>query len=90
MITGPVPSAPQAMPQIVTMWVPPAGVDGLWYPDKELSQPVRTDEVLGEIRDVFGAVLETVRSKQDGFILYRLSSLAVNKGEALLGVGTPF
>jgi predicted deacylase len=89
MIAGPVPAAPQEMPQIVTMWVPMAGTDGLWYPAKQRSDPVRTDEVLGEIRDVFGAVLETIRSKQEGFILYRLSSLVVNKGEALLGVGTP-
>jgi predicted deacylase len=90
MIAGPVPAAPQPMPEMVTMWVAAAGADGLWYPLKQRSQPVATGEVLGEIRDVFGAVLETIRSKQDGFILYRLSSLAVNKGEALLGVGTPF
>jgi predicted deacylase len=89
MIAEPVQAAPQTMPQIVTMWVPAAGVDGLWYPAKALSQPVKAGDVLGEIRDIFGTVLETVLSKQGGSILYRLSSLAVNKGEALLGIGTP-
>ena len=71
------------------MWVPAAGVDGLWYPATEIGQTVATGDVLGEIRDVFGAVRETVRSQQSGFVLYRLSSLTVNAGEALLGVGTP-
>ncbi|MGO4574317.1 hypothetical protein [Microvirga sp. 2TAF3] len=45
--------------------------------------------MLGEIKDVFGKVLATVRSEKEGFILYRLTSLAVNQGEALLGVSTP-
>jgi predicted deacylase len=81
--------APQAKPEFVTMWVPSAPVTGLWYASKDLSEPVAAGEVLGEIRDVFGAVLATIRSEKDGFILYRLTSLAVNQGEALLGVGTP-
>ena len=89
MIPGPAPSAPPEPPRLVTMWVPAASADGLWYPVKELSQPVRTGELLGEIRDVFGTVRERILAKDDGAILYRLSSLAVNKGEALLGVGTP-
>jgi len=89
MIAGPVEAAPQASPEFVTMWVPTAPVSGLWYPNKDLSGPVAAGEVLGEIRDVFGAVLATIRSEKDGFILYRLTSLSVNQGEALLGVGTP-
>ena len=89
MVPGPVPPAPQERPQMVTMWVPAAGTDGLWYPAREIGQPVAAGDLLGEIRDVFGSVRETIRSQQDGFILYRLSSLAVNRGEALLGVGTP-
>ncbi len=89
MISGEVQPAPQATPEFVTMWVPSAPVSGLWYASKELSEPVAAGEVLGEIRDVFGAVLATIRSEKDGFILYRLTSLSVNQGEALLGVGTP-
>lgn len=89
MITEPVKAAPQTSPEFVTMWVPSAPVSGLWYPNKDLSEPVAAGEVLGEIRDVFGSVLATIRSEKDGFILYRLTSLSVNQGEALLGVGTP-
>ncbi|KGM34661.1 hypothetical protein P409_09000 [Inquilinus limosus MP06] len=89
MVAGPVPAAPQERPQMVKMWVPAAGADGLWYPAKEIGQTVAAGDVLGEIRDIFGSVQETIDSKQGGFVLYRLSSLAVNRGEALLGVGTP-
>ncbi|HVJ51294.1 MAG TPA: succinylglutamate desuccinylase/aspartoacylase family protein [Aliidongia sp.] len=89
MIAGPVPRAPQAQPLFVTMTVPAAATDGLWYPAKGLSAPVGKGEVLGDIRDLFGAVRETVHAPTDGVVLYRLSSLAVNKGEALLGIGTP-
>ncbi|MDL2397929.1 succinylglutamate desuccinylase/aspartoacylase family protein [Rhizobium mayense] len=72
---------------IFTMWVPTAPVTGLWYAKKELSETVAKGETLGEIRDVFGKVLATITSENDGFILYRMSSLSVNQGEALLGVG---
>jgi len=89
MTAGPVAAAPQEVPHFVTMWVPPAPCDGLWYAAKELSAPVEAGEVLGEIRDVFGTVLATVRAEHAGIILYRLTSLSVNRGEALLGVGTP-
>jgi len=89
MLAGPVEAAPQQVPTFVTMWVPSAPVGGLWYPSKDLSVPVAAGEVLGEIKDVFGKVLATIRSDKDGFILYRLTSLSVNQGEALLGVGTP-
>jgi uncharacterized protein len=89
MIPGTVRPAPQEKPQTVTMWVPLAPSSGLWYPAKELSDKVTAGETLGEIRDVFGKPLGTISSKESGFILYRLTSLSVNKGEALLGVATP-
>lgn len=74
---------------VVTMWVPTAAQTGLWYARKELSEPVAVGELLGEIKNVFGEVLASVHSEKAGFILYKLSSLSVNQGEALLGVGTP-
>jgi predicted deacylase len=87
MSAGPV--EPQPAPQLLTMWVPKAPDDGLWYPAKELRDSVASGEVLGEIRDLFGAVVATIRSERDGFMLYRLTSLSVNRGEALLGVAAP-
>jgi predicted deacylase len=89
MFTGPVKPAPQKVPRFYTMWVPKAPCDGLWYPTKELNEPVRSGEVIGEIMDVFGAVRATIRSEKEGFLLYRLTSLSVNEPEALLGVASP-
>ncbi len=89
MVGRPVQPAPQLAPEFVTMWVPTAPVDGMWYPAKDLTEVVCVGDELGEIRDVFGTVLASVRSEKEGFVLYRLTSLAVNKGEALLGVGSP-
>lgn len=76
-------------PEILTMWVPTAPCSGLWYSAHEVSEPVEKGGLLGEIRDVFGEVLAQVHSEHEGRILYRLTSLSVNQGEALLGVGTP-
>ncbi len=81
--------APVTPLDVVTMWVPTAPVTGLWYPKKDLGEPVATGELLGEIRTVFGETLASIRSENEGFILYRLTSLSVNEKEALLGVGTP-
>ena len=89
MTSVPVARAPQEFPQFVTMWVPSAPSDGLWYAAKEISESVAEGDVLGEIKDVFGKVLATVRSEKEGSVLYRLTSLSVNQGEALMGVGTP-
>ena len=88
MIDGSAEPAPPP-PDFVTMWVPTAPVDGLWYSAKEIAQPVTSGEVLGEIKDPFGAVLATIRSEKPGIVVYRMTSLSVNQGEALLGVGTP-
>jgi hypothetical protein len=82
------PPAPPA-PEFVTMAVPAAPSDGLWYPTKAIGDTVAVGEVIGEIRDVFGAVLATVSAEKPGKVIYRLSSLVVNQGEALLGVATP-
>jgi len=89
MVAGDVEEAPQKPLEVVTMWVPTASRTGLWYPRKELSEAVAKGDLLGEIRNVFGEVLASIHSEKDGFILYGLTSLSVNQGEALLGVGTP-
>lgn len=82
-------AAPVPSPRHMRMWVPAAPVDGLWYPALGLGQSVREGGTLGTIRDVFGTELASIRSERAGSVLYTLSSLSVNRGEALLGIGTP-
>jgi predicted deacylase len=89
MIDRPVQPAPVQTPQFVTMWVPTAPVRGLWYCAREVGDYVAEGETLGEIRSVFGESLATIPSQRAGRIVYRLTSLSVNEGEALLGVAAP-
>jgi uncharacterized protein len=88
---GMIEDAPRAATQepmkVFSMWVPTAAVSGLWYPMKDLTETVKKGEVLGEIRDVFGKRLASIECENDGFVLYRMSSLSVNQGEALIGIG---
>ena len=79
----------QALPRFVTMWVPVAAADGLWYSAVEVGDEVAAGDPLGEIRDIFGKRLATVVSEKPGIVVYRMTSLSVNQGEALLGVGVP-
>ncbi len=89
MIDREVAPAPQASPEFVSFWVPTAAATGLWYSAVEVGEEVASGQQIGEIRDVFGAVLATIRADKPGRIVYRLTSLSVNEGEALLGIGTP-
>lgn len=89
MIDREVAPAPQALPEFVSFWVPTAAETGLWYSAVEVGDAVAVGQKIGEIRDVFGEVLAITRAERPGRIVYRLTSLSVNEGEALLGVGTP-
>ncbi|MBM7047162.1 M14 family metallopeptidase [Rhizobium lusitanum] len=82
-------STPAAAPRLMTMTVPLAPASGLWYSAKRLSDPIAAGEKLGEIRDVFGTVLATIVAEKPGEVLYQLTTLAVNAGEALVGIGIP-
>ena len=76
-------------PEIVSLWSAVAPLDGLWYPARHVREIVQPGEVVGEIRDLFGATRATIRAEAGGTLLFCLTSLAVNLGEPLLGVGTP-
>ena len=80
---------PVIAPRLMTMSVPLAPVSGLWYSAKRLSDPIAIGDRLGEIRDVFGTVLATIVAEKPGEVLYQLTTLAVNAGEALVGIGIP-
>ena len=82
------PPAPQPEPSFVTMWVPAAPVDGLWYPAKDLSDPVEAGEMLGrDPRRVRSGAGERAIGK--GRVHPVPADEPVGEqGEALLGVGT--
>ena len=60
---------------------------GCWYPAKASGDLVAKGEILGEIRDYFGAPVYSHRSSWDGVILHQLAGLNVIKGDPLIAYG---
>lgn len=61
---------------------------GLWYPYQRIGAPVAVNQALGEIRSLAGERECTITSPAAGSVLFQMTSLSVNEGEALLGVTT--
>jgi len=58
-----------------------------YYPVVAAGDIVRPNQVIGELRDVFGGVLQTLRAPAGGPVLFLVTALAVKKGDPLLGIG---
>ncbi len=54
-----------------------ASRDGLWYPFKKPGDTIREGEILGEVRDYEGGLLELSVAEYDGVILYQTGTLQV-------------
>lgn len=61
--------------------------DGCWYPCKKVGDFIYKDEKIGEIRDIFGNLIEEVYSKLNAVILYQTMSLAISKGSPMIAYG---
>lgn len=57
---------------------------GRWFPKKKAGQVARAGELLGELKDYFGNVIEEIRLKEDAIILYQTISYSVRKIHRLL------
>ena len=64
-----------------------AAHDGLWYPSVAAGEMVQAGQDLGRITDPFGTVLQEVVAPQDGVTLFAVTSLAINNGDPLYGIG---
>lgn len=62
---------------------------GLWYPAVQVGDTVAAGQQVSVIRDVFGALLETLLAPAPGTVLFAVTSLAMNAGDPLYGIGTP-
>jgi uncharacterized protein len=73
-------SAWPAPPHLVgpRAWTHRASVKGLWSPTIAAGERVGAGQLLGEVCDYFGTVLETVEAPFDGWILTVLTTLAVD------------
>jgi predicted deacylase len=85
-MTDRAPEPSRADLSLVTMNVLSSPADGLWYAHRKLGDWVEAGQRVGEVRDLFGKVLSTIHSSESGFVLYQMTSLSVNEGEALIGI----
>jgi uncharacterized protein len=79
---------PASPPPVQTLAFLSSPVDGLWYPNQRIGKVVTSGETLGEVRDLKGDQLVAVRAPTTGTVLFQMTSLSVNAGEALLGIGS--
>lgn len=61
--------------------------DGLWYPSVGAGAKVMAGQDLGRITDPFGQVLQPVTAPIAGVTLFAVTSLAINNGDPLYGIG---
>lgn len=61
-------------------------VDGMFVPTVNVGAEVTAGEPLGEVQDAFGRTLKVVEAPIDGFVIFLVSSLAMNTGDPLLAV----
>jgi uncharacterized protein len=60
---------------------------GFWVAAKSTGEHAAKGDVLGEVRDLYGDVLETIEAPADGVILFLTTSAAVPANGLLLGLG---
>jgi predicted deacylase len=66
-----------------------ADVPATYHPAVAAGDVVRQDQVIGELRDLFGDVLQTLRAPEAGSVLFVITALAVKQGDPLIGIGVP-
>ncbi len=58
-----------------------------YHPVVAAGDIVTQDQVIGELRDIFGEVVQTLRAPAGGPVLFLVTALAVRKGDPLIGIG---
>ncbi len=58
-----------------------------YHPVVAAGDIVKHDQVIGELRDIFGEVVQTLRAPAGGPVLFLVTALAVRKGDPLIGIG---
>jgi predicted deacylase len=87
---GIVPGAPEAVEPTTllrTFHVLTSEHAACWYPAVRAGDTVGQGQALGELRDYFGDILAQISAPLAGVVLYRVTSLAVDPGDPLVGIG---
>jgi len=67
----------------------PVSHSGIWYPAAAHGRDVTMGELLGEIRDHTGQLVEQVRAPVSGFALYGLAGPPVREGDSVMTIALP-
>jgi predicted deacylase len=59
---------------------------GIWYPHIEIGDYVKKGQVLGTMKDLFGNIIETYVSPENGWVRFLRVWYSVNIGEPLITV----
>ena len=61
-----------------------APVSGCWYPKKQPGDRLKTGELLGEIRSIYGETLFRISAEADCVLLYQTASLGIKAGTPMI------
>lgn len=61
--------------------------DGLFYPHVGIGDKVSAGQKVGSVCDYFGKELQFALSPANGTVLFLVTSLVINKGDPLMGIG---
>jgi hypothetical protein len=78
---------PSGQKDIVKSWWPESEHSGAWHPAVKAGDQVQAGQKMGEIRDLFGNLLQERFAEGAGVVLMCVSSLAINSGETLYAIG---
>lgn len=81
------PEAPGQVEILHTFNVVTSSHTACWYSLVRADDRVVERQKLGELRDYFGDLIEEVVAPISGVVLYRVTSLAVDPGDPLVGIG---
>lgn len=62
---------------------------GFWYPEVSPNMPVFSGHLLGRLENEDGEIIQEIRAKFDGIVLYYTTALGVRKGDPLIAYGHP-
>jgi len=86
---GMIEEAPKPAPRLslMTLTFVASPAQGLWYPNQRIGAEVAKGQCVGEIRNLVGEHEAVIAAPLTGRVLFQMTSLATNEGEALLGIG---
>jgi predicted deacylase len=64
-------------------------ISATYHPTVVVGERVAQGQEVGELRDLFGERLVSLRAAATGVVVFLVTSLAVKAGDPLMGIGVP-